>query len=383
MKIAHLADLHLGKSVGRYSMAEDQKYILKQIAGKAAKKEVDVVLIAGDIFDDPVPSEEAVVLLDEFLQDLRKTEIDVFLTAGEHDSGIRLEMGASLFEEMNIHITGKWKGKLVCTDLLDRYGPMHVWCLPYLTAEMVNSYIEEEDQKVSNVTEAIRHAIRTADIDWNERNILVAHQYVKGAVTDIYGSAPFADQAEMEVDPSVFEGFDYVALGHVHEPQSVGKNTVRYSGPPLNYTFSESERFEPGFSLVFLGEKGDYRISTILLEPAHPLETFTGTLDDLMTEENRKRYAHSILRAHFTDRTELGDRSEEVRKAFPFFAEAVFQTAEEPEESMPATELAKLEEAPLEVFRQFYELRNGRTMSEEQKEYMAQMAETILPEGKK
>ena len=380
MKIAHLADLHLGKIVNNYPVLEDQRRILNQIAEKAVKKEIDTIVIAGDIYDRPYPAEEAVEIMNAFLRDLRAADIDVFLIAGNHDSGPHLEFAAEILEEMNIHIFGSWKGKLKCTDLLDRYGPLHVYCLPYITPEKVNAYLPEE-KRVSTFADAFKAALDTADIDPRERNILVAHQFFEGAVLCENGSEDFADDKDDHIPPELTDGFDYVALGHIHTPQSIRRSTVRYAGTPLNYTFEEAELFTPGFALAELRDKGQFRISTIELSPLHPMASIHGTMAELGSQKMREAYGNCRVKAIVEGeyREEDGDL---LKEWYPYLMKTEYAEGSAAAFEVPPDIASVKTRNPMELLEEFYEKQNHRTMNEEQREYLRQMAETVFSEVK-
>ena len=317
MRIAHLSDLHLGRKLNDYSLINNQKKILEQVVEKIDKKEIDLVLIAGDIYDSPVPDAEAVAVLNEFLTGLKNLGKDVFMIAGNHDRGDYIEYGSDLFREMDIHVTGTWKGKLECVDLLDRYGPLHVWCLPYLSPSIVNQYIEHEEDYVSDYTGAVRYALAQGNINFEERNLLVAHQYVDGVFVDVDGSEDYLAFGPEAVDPSVFDGFDYVALGHIHTAQSVYRDTIRYSGAPLKFTLSEIDK-DRSFTLVALGAKGDYRISYISLTPDQEIERLTGPFKEIMMPDVIEAHRHNFLHIILDEKDDIPDAIAVLREKYPY-----------------------------------------------------------------
>ncbi len=367
MKIAHLADLHLGKVVNNYSLIEDQREILNQIAEKLKRKEVSAVLIAGDIYDRPVPTQEAVKLLNDFLMDLAKAEIDVFLIAGNHDNGERLQFARELLDEMRIHITGTWMGKLSCVDLVDRDGIIHVYSLPFIKPSIVNSYIEDTNIRVTSYTEAVRYALNTVQLNPNERNILLAHQFVDGAVVSDNGPEVFNVGDEDHVDPSVFEGFDYVALGHIHTAQAVGNAMIRYAGSPMKYSFNEGQK---SFTLLNIEQKQTYRLSMISLTPVKTFEEIRGTfkqiVDPSMVEAHHNNYIKIILE----DENDIPDAALTLKAYYPFLMQLEYESAKTKSDRVQTAAHQMETTTPLELFSQFYELRNGTAMSEEQTEYM-------------
>ena len=207
MRFAHLADLHLGRKVNSYSMTENQRSVLKQVVEKAVKREVDAVILAGDIYDSQVPEADAMEVLNEFLCALKDEDIDVFMIAGNHDRGDLINYGGALLEEMNIHVCGTWTGKMECIDMLDKYGPLHVWCLPYITPSVVNRLKAEGEPECETFTDAVAYALSKANLDMNERNVLIAHQYFDGAVVPAGGSEDYLSLGSEIVDVSVLAGY--------------------------------------------------------------------------------------------------------------------------------------------------------------------------------
>ena len=234
MKFMHLSDLHLGKRVHEYSMIEDQEYILKEIADIAAEEQVDAVLIAGDIYDKSIPTEEAVNLLDHFLFTLAAQNHGVWLISGNHDSAERVAFGSRLMRGENIHIAPPYRGRLHTVAVEDEYGPLEITLLPFIKPSQVKRFFPEEE--IRTYTDAIRAVLREGE-NRGQRRILMTHQFVTGALS-CESEEPVVGGID-HVELSAFEDFDYVALGHLHSPQQIGKETVRYCGTPLKYSFSE------------------------------------------------------------------------------------------------------------------------------------------------
>ncbi|MBR4457121.1 MAG: exonuclease SbcCD subunit D [Solobacterium sp.] len=391
MKIAHISDLHLGKVVNGYSMIENQRHILAQIADKVIRKEVDAVFLAGDIYDSPVPEAESMEVLNEFLSSLMKAKIDVFMIAGNHDRGDLIDYGASLLEAMDIHVCGKWKGKMECVDMLDRYGPLHVWCLPYVTPQAVNRYIDDPRRKANTFTDAVRYALSTADKDPNERNVLIAHQYIEGAVVTAEGSEDYLSLAGEIVSASALKGFDYVALGHVHTAQAVGDNTIRYCGAPLNYAISEIGQ-ERSFTLIYLGEKGSIRISTVALEPLRPMVRLKGSFLSLMDQKMIDRWSDQYVSIVLEEEKEIPNVINVLKEKYPYVMtvsyadgrvrlEGTTETHTEINEGV-LTQVRELRlKEPNQLFAEFYELRNEEAMTQEQKDYVASVIKEAFGGG--
>ncbi len=388
MRFAHLADLHLGRKVNSYSMIENQRSVLKQVVEKAVKREVDAVILAGDIYDSQVPEADAMEVLNEFLCALKDEDIDVFMIAGNHDRGDLINYGAALLEEMNIHVCGTWTGKMECIDMLDKYGPLHVWCLPYITPSVVNRLKAEGEPECETFTDAVAYALSKAKLDMNERNVLIAHQYFDGAVVPAGGSEDYLSLGSEIVDVSVLAGFDYVALGHVHTAQSVGIDTVRYSGAPLIYSTAEIGA-ERSFTLVNLEDKGTYRISTIELTPEREMKNLIGTFRELLNPDMIAAYKDKYVNIILKETKDIPDVIRVLKDKYPYVMGVAYADGrirlegttevhtEVRDGVLTAIRQLKLKE-PNALFADFYEFRNKEPMNEEQKQYMAELIENTF-----
>ena len=276
MKLLHLSDLHLGKRVNGFSMLEDQRVILTQIVDLAEEEKVDAVLLAGDLYDKPVPPAEAVTLLDGFLTRLSGGGIPVFAISGNHDSPERLAFATRLLAGEGIHLTAQYQGRQPPFLLQDEYGDVAIYALPYLKPALVRHWNPEAD--IASYEEAVSYALGQWAVDKTRRNVLLAHQFVTGGVTceSEERSVGGVDQ----IPAPLFAAFDYVALGHLHGPQSVGRPTLRYSGSPLKYSFSECGH-EKSVTLVTLKEKGQVEIQTLPLTPCRDLREIRGTYEEV------------------------------------------------------------------------------------------------------
>ena len=277
MKFIHLGDLHLGKSLCDYDLIEDQKYILDQILDICDKESVDGVMIAGDVYDKSIPSEAATTLLDYFLVKLARNGINVFMVSGNHDSDDRLNFGSSLFTSNDIYISSIFDGTLHCESLSDGDTVIDVYMLPFVKASQVKHYFPEA--KIDNYDDAVRTIISNTDIDPNHKNILVAHQFVAGTGEDpaLGGSESVGTQSVGLVEKigyDCFDAFDYVALGHIHSPQRVGRDEVRYSGSPLKSSLSEVNN-EKTVPLITVSDEEKIKIELIPLKPMRNLVSGT------------------------------------------------------------------------------------------------------------
>ena len=262
MRLVHLSDLHIGKRVHEYSMIEDQRYILTKIINIIDDINAQGVIIAGDIYDKPVPSAEAVQLFDDFLYRLSKRNLQVFIISGNHDSAERIAFASRLIEQSGVHLSPVYSGKVTPVTLTDEHGEINIYMLPFIKPQHVRKYFETEE--ISSYTDAIRIAVESMNIDTSKRNILVTHQFVTGS--ERCDSEEISVGGSDNVDSSVFSGFDYVALGHIHSPQNCKSEKIRYCGTPLKYSFSEKNH-KKSVTVLDLYEKGNMEISTIPLEP--------------------------------------------------------------------------------------------------------------------
>lgn len=287
MKFLHLGDLHIGKSLLDFSLIDDQKYILDKIIEIAENRKVDGVLIAGDVYDRAIPSEEAVRLFDYFLCTLSDKKIKTFVISGNHDSDVRLNFGSSLFESNGVYIASKFDGKISKKELTVGREIVSIYMLPFVKASQVRYFYPKA--KIETYEDAVRTIIENADIDKNATNILVAHQFVAGGGEDtvLAGSESAAVQnvgLVEQIGACVFDCFDYVALGHIHAPQQIKRETLRYSGSPLKYSLSEISN-EKSMPLVLI-EDGEVSVELIDLKPMRDLRHIKGRMEQLLDKEN-------------------------------------------------------------------------------------------------
>lgn len=288
MKFIHLGDLHMGKSLGDFDLIKDQEYILDQILNIAETRQVDAILIAGDVYDKAIPSEAAVRLFNNFINKVVTKGFKVFVISGNHDSDERLNFGSELFESKGVVISAIYDGILHHKTLTKGDEEVNVYMMPFIKASQVRHFYP--DEKIENYDDAIRVAIDKSNIDFSKNNILIAHQFVGGNGEDvrIAGSEGPSVKAvglvEM-VGSKVFDGFNYVALGHIHSAQKIGREEVRYCGSPLKYAVDEadSEKFVP---VVTVDKDGRTEIEQVKLVPMRDLRHIKGKMEQLLSEEN-------------------------------------------------------------------------------------------------
>lgn len=375
MKFLHLADLHLGKRVNGFSMLEDQAHILRQILAILDDEQPDGVLIAGDVYDKSVPSVEAVELLDGFLTELRTRGVPVLLISGNHDSPERLAFGGRVMDSCGIHISPVYNGALAPVTLHDEFGPVHVWLLPFVKPAHVRRWFLDAD--IESYTDAVAEAVAHMDIDTAARNVLVTHQFVTGGTRS--GSEELSVGGTDNVDSGVFAPFDYVALGHLHGAQHIGRETIRYAGSPLKYSFSEARQHK-SVTVVTLGEKGDVQVRTVALTPLRELREIRGSYDELTA---RSFYEHTTYRSDYlhlilTDEQDVFDAMSRLRTIYPYLMTLDYDNARTRAAGGMSVPAETERRTPLELFEALYQRQNHQPMSEVQRAYIAQLMEQIM-----
>lgn len=287
MKLIHLGDLHLGRSLGEFDLIEDQKYILGQIIDLIDKEKVDAVLIAGDVFDKSIPSEAAVNLLDSFLKDLVSRDVKVFMISGNHDSDDRLNYGKWTFEKQGVYISAIYDGELDCHVLKDGDTEINIYMLPFVKASQVRHVYP--DETIDTYEDAVRLVIDKAGIDESKCNIVIAHQFVAGKEDPLLsGSESIGTQNVGTVEKvgyDCFSKFDYVALGHIHSAQKVGRDLCRYSGTPLKYSLKEIND-KKSVPLITVNGKNDISFELVLLNPKRDVRHIRGKMEELLDPAN-------------------------------------------------------------------------------------------------
>ncbi|MDR2538920.1 MAG: exonuclease SbcCD subunit D [Bifidobacteriaceae bacterium] len=377
MKFFHLSDLHLGKRVNEFSMLDDQMDILTKIVALAEEHKPDAVLIAGDVYDKATPIVEAVQLLDRFLVWLNELGIVVFMISGNHDSAERVAFGAELLKNSNVHIVKSYQGKLDPVTITDDNGELYIWMLPYLKPSLVKRHFP--DKAINTYTEALRTVLSGINLDSSKRNILVAHQFVTGATTS--ESEEIYIGGSENVDGSLFDTFDYVALGHLHRPQYIGRETLRYSGSPLKYSFSEAND-KKSVTVVEMGDKGDISISTLPLTPAHEMQVIKGTYSELMSRDfQRTLDTDNYVRVVLTDEYEEPDARRKMEIVYKNLMSLEYDNKRTQATTEFTTVDATERKTPTEYFADFFQMQNGQPPTGEQSQYVAQVFAQIFEEA--
>ena len=366
MKLLHLSDLHLGKSVHEFSMLEDQEYILKVILHMADEEKPRAVLISGDVFDRTVAPTEALRLFDDFLDGLARRGIEVFIISGNHDSADRLAFGSRLMDRSGVHISRVYDGTIQPFALSDEFGEVNIFLLPFLKPVQVKRFFP--DTELTTWTDAVKTVIEHINADENQRNVLLAHQFVTGAST--CDSEEVSVGGADNVDGSVYALFDYVALGHLHGTQHIGRETLRYCGTPLKYSFSEAKQ-QKSVTVVELREKGAVIIRALPLVPKRDMREIKGkylevTARDFYQNLNTDDYYRITL----TDEEDQPDAIGKLRVIYPNLMRLDYDNKRTLTQSAVSGVADASLYTPIELFNMLYEEQNGRPVSEPQRAFL-------------
>lgn len=376
----HLADLHLGKRVNGFSMMEDQEYILNRILKIMEEEQPDGLLIAGDVYDKTIPPAEAVRRMDDFLTAVAEKHVPVFLISGNHDSAERVAFGHQLMQGSGIWISPVYDGTIRHHTLEDRWGEVNIYLIPFLRPSVVRSFFP--DVEIEDYTDALRTIIEDLQVDTSRRNVVLAHQFVTaaGALPETCESEQLSVGGLDRVDGSVFSPFDYTALGHLHGPQRVGSETIRYAGSPLKYSFSELHQ-KKSVTVAELRAKGETEIRQIPLQPRREMIELRGTFEEILEEARKKGepqtdYYHMIL----TDETDVVDALSRLREYYPNIMLLDYDNRRTRSQK-EVEQLDRVEErTPGELFAALYEQQNGQEMDSDRKEYLDGLIREIWEE---
>ena len=373
MKLIHLSDLHLGKRVNEFSMIEDQKYILNQILGIIDEEQPDGILLAGDLYDRPVPSAEAVQLLDSFLTRLAKRKIPVYAISGNHDSAERIAFGSHIMSSSGICMSPVYDGKTAKYCLMDNYGEVWIHLLPFIRPAVVRHVFagEEGAEEIRTYQEAVQAAVEHMDLDTEKRNVLVAHQFVVGAMS--CDSEEITVGGMDQIEGAVFRDFDYVALGHIHSPQNVGNDRIRYCGTPLKYSFSEAGQ-QKSVTVVELGEKGTLEVREIQLKPLRDMRKLKGTYMAITSLSNyQDTNTEDYVQITLTDEEDIVDGMQKLRTIYPNLMRLEYDNCRtRKNQKVTGTEIVE-KKSEMEYFEEFFELQNNQPMNEEQRKFSEEL----------
>lgn len=381
MKILHTSDLHIGKYIGTYDLKEDTEYVLNQVVDTAIRERVEVVLISGDVFDRPNPSEEAIKMYVSFLKELLDKNIKVIAISGNHDSGIRLSAYKDILGK-GYFVEGEFNSPMRKVSLNDEYGPVNFYMLPFFTPFIVKSNLKLE-KGLENYDLAMDEIIKRENIDTSQRNIILAHQFVAGFK---FGGSEedfsYSNDDEKNVagvgiiSLDKFQNFDYVALGHIHKPQKISRETIRYSGSLLKYKTSEIDGPDKSVVIIDLKEKGNIEVKLDPIKPLHPFVKIEGLLSELTnTNPNENDYVYLIVD---DDKTPI----EAKNKLTPYYKRIV--DIEFPNDTLQQkmnldTSLA--DKRPIDFICEYYREKTNKDLDEENKKLLAEIFIEANKEG--
>ena len=374
MKIMHLSDLHLGKRVNEFSMIEDQTYILNEIINIIDEQKPKVIILAGDIYDKPIPPAEAVELFDDFLYKLSKRNLYVFIVSGNHDSAERIAFGSRLFDKSGIYLSPVYNGKILPISVDDECGDINFYMLPFIKPVHVRRFFP--DASISTYTDALNTVITDMNIDSTKRNILITHQFVTGSSRT--ESEDVSVGGSDNVDADIFKDFDYVALGHIHRSQSCGSEYIRYCGTPLKYSFSESKDTK-SITVIDIKEKGDIKLDFIPLTPLRDMVEIKGSYNELMLKSFYEDtslptdYVHITL----TDEDDIPDVITKLRVIYRNIMKLDYDNQRTRKSSEINLINAVDSMSPLELFDTFYEIQNGNHLSDAQRAFLENIIEGV------
>lgn len=365
MKFVHLADLHIGKRINGFSMLDDQKYILEQIIHAVETDKPDAVFIAGDVYDAPLPPVEAVRLFDEFLTRLSALGVSIFIISGNHDSADRLAFGTNLLVKSRVYISAVLTGKFMPVKLADKYGTVNVYMLPFL--KPIHAKKIWPDEEIQTYEDAVRIAVKNMNINKQERSVIIAHQFITGAKT--------SDSEEINVggldniSADVFSAFDYAALGHIHRPQKIGYDTVRYAGTPLKYSFSECSH-KKMLTFVEIKEKNNIDIELQPLKPLHDMREIRGNYNDLVLKDNYiGTAADDYIAVTLTDEEEIPDAVSKLRTVYPNIMKLTYDNTRTQTNNIINADDTALNEMPIDMLEDFYMLQNNKPFTARQHDF--------------
>lgn len=352
MKFLHTADLHLGRRLSDLPLLDDQKILLQQITDIAVSENVDGILIAGDVYNKSVPGSDAMMALDEFITGLAEKNINIYMISGNHDSSERISYFSQLIRRAGIYTTESFAGELQQIIKEDQHGPVNIYLLPFIRPIQIRRFFPE--QEIITYEDAVRTVLENTNINKEERNVLVCHQFVTGA--EISDSEEFAVGGLDCIEASVFDDFDYVALGHLHKPQKVRRETMRYAGSPMKYSLSEAGHVK-SVTIIDIGCKGsEPEIKQLPLNAPHDVRQVKGMMAEVMSMDYSEDYVKVII----TDEMIPPDVRVTVTTVFPNLIKLTVQNRRTMEEYVAATAFETIEnKSKIELFCDFYQMQNN------------------------
>ncbi len=383
MRLLHLGDLHIGKIVNKVNLLEDQHHALQKVIERFSEDDIDGLMIAGDLYDTSSPSSEAVACVDWFISELSETKKPIFIISGNHDSSERISYASKILAKQNVFISPTYRGTIEHAVVEDEFGPINVWLFPFVKPRHVRQYFPEVES--GNYSQAFRVLVDSCDIDPNQRNIALIHQFVvQGADKPETSESEITQVGGLDnVDASIFDPFDYVAMGHIHKSQAMGRSSCRYSGSLLKYSFSEAN-YTKQFPIIDIKDKGtDVDIEFFTFEPLRDMREIKGSLSEIMAPDFDDKDLNDYVHVTLTDDQVEFDDIHKIRNKYPNTMLIDFDNrmtrANGVSLDIPEVTANK---TPMEYFDEFYQYMTGTELQEEQIDLMDDVIKTVLGEDR-
>lgn len=368
MKFIHLSDLHLGIRVNDFSMSEDQRYILDRILDIIDREAPDGIIIAGDIYDKSMPPAEAVAMFDDFISSIADRKIKTFIISGNHDSAERIAFGSRIMNAGGIYLSPVYNGDIKPVVMEDEYGSVNIYMLPFVRPSTVRAFYPDDD--TDSYSSAVGTAVKHMNADFTQRNIIITHQFVTGAVRS--DSEDISVGGTDNVSADIFADFDYTALGHIHKPQNIGSERIRYCGTPLKYSFSEAKQ-DKSVTVIELGKKGDVNVRTVKLIPLRDMTELKGSYEELMKKSfyEGTGYTEDYVHITLTDENDIPDAVSKLRLVYHRLMKMDYDNARTKKQSIIEGMTSARETDPEKLFGEFFESQNNVPMNDEQAAFVS------------
>ena len=375
MRFLHISDLHLGIKLMDVDLIEDQRFILDSIVTIANEKKVDAILIAGDVYDSTMPRIEAITLLDDFLTKLCENNIKVFMISGNHDQVERLSFGSKIFKNSNIYISERYSKDQKKIVIGDEYGNINIYLLPFIKPINIKTEFDSIDENIT-YDKAIKIAIDNFDVNFNDRNVILAHQFIAGS--SVCESENFSIGGSDQVSGSYFEKFDYAALGHLHTPQMISKNEhIRYSGSPLKLSFSEVN-VDKVAVLVDIKEKGNVIIESIKLMPLHDMAVIKGKYKELIEDGDKiEQYKDTYLKVELTDEKDEPYAKDKLSYKYKKILQVVYNRKNKSSDAGNTLNDVMNKKSDIDLVKDFFKEQMGKDMDDAQISYVEEAFENL------
>lgn len=374
MKVLHLADLHIGKRVNGFNMIEDQRFALEQILSIVKEEDIACILIAGDVYDQSVPSSEAMSIFDDFITSLTELEKDVLIIAGNHDSAERLAFASRLMQKSKVYISKVFDGEIDKIVLEDSYGPINFYLLPFLKPIHVKCF--HPDLKLDDFQSAIDLVIESIDLDKSQRNVIISHQFIVGAERSDSEELYLGGSEAISLD--TYKDFDYVALGHIHKKQAFRDGKVRYPGSLLKYSKSEAN-YKKAINIVDIRAKGDIEIIEKEISYLHEMREISGYFEDIIEASKDDPRKEDYIHFNLFDQDEVFDGLARLREVYPNLMTMAY-VKEKEFEDLELVSFEMKEKDPFELFNEFYEFRKNRKLDEDKSELVKEVIRDVWGE---